>query len=512
MESLSREILDMILDHALDGSPRGVAASYATVSRKWQIAIEARTMRNISTRPGDQFQKISTIFSAKSLHRRAALRSLHLRSRVPTRGRTSGDADVNDAWFEDFMSKLFQELKSWEEHPRVSTQGNFTPLLRLGLEFQTQNFMDFAPTSLWRFGSAFLNFRAQTPVLPQISMVVHLETTSWQGMYVHPAALCHIATSLPSLEEVNYEFHEPSLQVNAIRGEPRQALTDALRHFKTKLPRLSRLSVREPPSMFEDMLSRKAVDLATVANGVDRFSQALRELCEAGALTDLVLSGIPLSAGLFMSTEPAAEQQSLTMWPSMKGLEIDGSVITVNGQWFRTNTADHSMLASTPLATPGHPDAFSPDQEAQESSTASDQQGIGTSTDEDDTEHLKSIVPGDQVFNSFVEIMMRTATRGMPSLEKFRFAARLAPVILYMTVAENIGQAAGSHTAFLHKPVGQRGIIAHEARKAIGRRSIAWVGSEVWEIPEPVMEMCREWVGETGLVRLSRYQCRSIEY
>lgn len=132
MENLSQEIIDIIVDHVQRLSGR---APYAIVSRSWQTAVEARTMRRISLFHQQDLETFGAIFSETSPLRRRSIRDLCLITRLPTLSRTPEDHEKSLACFYGVIIKLCQELGSWEFGYGGDKHGAVAGSLRLNLRW-----------------------------------------------------------------------------------------------------------------------------------------------------------------------------------------------------------------------------------------------------------------------------------------------------------------------------------------------------------------------------------------
>lgn len=310
MERLSPEILDEILAHVLhdDGGDESDCghSRYATVCRYWQRAVESKTMRSIDLADED-LDDFVAIFSAKSIpHRRHVLRSLYLETVLPTTSRTPKEHSKNTTRFREVLSKLFQELASWNVASGQDRQdsGRREPL-QLILQWTTTDPPSLTTPDELRLPpeDTFLGSSSDKDQLdiPVINFVTDLCTKAGYGSTPHPSALCHIVSRMPSLEKLTLELWEPSLGAIDLRRAHRRALVAGVTSFVENNPNLSELVMhyKNFPKVFND--SFDSPDFTK--QGFDSLSIAVRKLGEAGKLKKLDMVSILITSDLFCDRE-----------------------------------------------------------------------------------------------------------------------------------------------------------------------------------------------------------------
>lgn len=107
------------------------------------------------------------------------------------------------------------------------------------------------------------------------------------------------------------------------------------------------------------------------------------------------------------------------------------------------------------------------------------------------------LTPNTTLYNPFVNSMIRTVTRGMPSLREFCFDTH--PV--YVAARTIAFQLAETGSRFIWNL--DHDLPPDKQEDESLRRFKIWVGPE-WEVPEELLAMGRDWVGETGVVRTTK--------
>lgn len=501
MDRLSPEVVDMILDQVYASSARdrstpckGQLGQYAAVSRIWQSAIERRTMSRVYLNHQDELDEFCSVFSAKSPHRRRALRDFFLLLELPTVGYTQEDRTKNGTCFRTAISKLLQELASWGSLD-VEERTGPTESMELTLRWTAKDPWNPDPQRTMPPDDSFLTLPEDClAAVPNVSVVTKLRTYATKAITPHPATLCQIAVKFPALERLQLELWEPTLVKGDMRREHRQALAAGLVAFRQTLPRLSSLKIRR--QNFQPLLNHsfEYPDL-TDADGRDPLSTALRELGEAGTLAELDLFAIPVTSELFrdpnLHLEEPEKQASIRNWPAMRRLSIASDITAANGQWLCTIDPDS----------------------APESSSSDEEESVDS---EEETDH-RSPVPSDQAessptasrpeymiidkwrhapdehsFNPFVESMMRAVTQHMPCLSQFFFDLRPRSNGLGILVI----QCAESGLPFVRELLDLQ-LPADEREQPGLRRYKAWILTS-WNVPESFMEMGRKWIGPAG--------------
>jgi hypothetical protein len=195
MDQLPMEIMDSVLDFLVSGRRGRHAPSlapYSSISRKWQLAVESRTMKHIQVR-SDGLERFSTIFSREHQRRRQVLHSLsydfvyHPIASLPQE--EQGNArDQMGADFEHGLRALFGILKGWQDD-MLSLK------LKLAMAFDVpasdfENLLhDIHP------GKSLLHFQGDE-TLPNLNRVQELDIPF---LSLGPSAFGKIARSLPGL-------------------------------------------------------------------------------------------------------------------------------------------------------------------------------------------------------------------------------------------------------------------------------------------------------------------------
>jgi hypothetical protein len=116
MNDLPPEILSSIVDVLFASVPHQHIASYASISRKWQVAVEERTFRIIKT-TSSRLEEFSTRFAGSNVYRRSILRKVELSFELPALPQKGGcsfksapNRELDCSWFSDASSHLLMIL------------------------------------------------------------------------------------------------------------------------------------------------------------------------------------------------------------------------------------------------------------------------------------------------------------------------------------------------------------------------------------------------------------------
>ena len=235
MESLSQEILELIIPHLFEtppiknptpGDPKPVlnVAQYATISRKWQNAVERFTMADIKKYSTD-LDMFRQVFS--SPQRRNFLRKLDYEIDLPTYSKNRifcierrREIKANNEAFSRGVTDFFDVISSWR------TQG-------INLTLGASSLMDYGrrPPELdsglsherWSFEDNYLTLDevslSQSPSIEALSIANGTR-------YLHPSAIGKIIASLPSLERLTLELSAPKAKRVEMQNEHRLCKID----------------------------------------------------------------------------------------------------------------------------------------------------------------------------------------------------------------------------------------------------------------------------------------------
>lgn len=235
MESLSQEILELIIPHLFEtppiknptpGDPKPVlnVAQYATISRKWQNAVERFTMADIKKYSTD-LDMFRQVFS--SPRRRNFLQKLDYEIDLPAYSKNRifcierrREIKANNEAFSRGVTDFLDVISSWRTQGIDLTLGASSPMdygrrppeLDSGLSHER-----------WSFEDNYLTLDevslSQSPSIEALSIANGTR-------YLHPSAIGKIIASLPSLERLTLELSAPKAKQVEMQNEHRLCKID----------------------------------------------------------------------------------------------------------------------------------------------------------------------------------------------------------------------------------------------------------------------------------------------
>jgi hypothetical protein len=230
MDSLCLEIVETIVSHLFevppikdptpkDPEPALNVAQYATISRKWQTAVEHFTMADIKKHSTD-FDMFCRVFSCP--RRRRALRKLHYEIDLPKyslnsiyRFEKKREVKVNNIAFDQGVMDVFDALSSWK------TQGIELTLSASSPTDPHKYWPEYGGQLLkqrWGFGKNYLALNEAS--LPQLPFVEGLKILT-AGRSLHPLAIGKIVAALPNLEQMTVQLVAPKIRLVDLQNEHR---------------------------------------------------------------------------------------------------------------------------------------------------------------------------------------------------------------------------------------------------------------------------------------------------
>jgi hypothetical protein len=487
------EIIDLIIPHLWEISPetlplrewevdkkpisRGLA-SYATISRIWQFAIERYTFDSIVTF-SDDLPRLQRIVGDCPRRRRHVMElwysidlplySLDRQYLVerPEEHQASLEAfqqGVQDIW--DVLSKWARDCPGSavrlilnadapvNRNPKPSDRFNNEPLA--GHSQQPEHFLS-------------LDVTTRLPSLPFVSDL----GVSFEGRHFHPSAMETLIHSLPALRRLHLFVGAPRPKNHELRAEDRKALARAL--SSPSLHRLEFLSIK----MWYDNPNNHSWDMSPSHDPSYPLGDVLnRAICSLAqrSLQYLNLTGsYPISPALWGAGEDgnAINPSSEIIFPYLEKVYIEHSHITYDGRWLYT----------------GHPEA-PPSVDTIDTTSVDFQNG-------EYPFHEWRVRPDPEMYDPLLRSMAR-AVLNMPNLRSLRveFYAR--------TLLRNriMMQIAGP---------GEKASVLHWTRKLVddvGKwRWVVLVEEDLenLEVPADIDLLMKTRVGDIGVVIVQRF-------
>lgn len=231
MESLSLEILELIILHLFevppvkdpmpwDPEPLLNVAPYATISRKWQYAVERYTMADIKKYSTD-LDTFRQVFL--SPRRKKLLRKLYYEIDLPTYSKNrifclerKRESKANNKVFSRGITDFFDAMSTWKTQRidlTLTASSPMDPYRRapeLGSGFSSER---------WSFEDNHLTLDNGVS-LPQLPSIEALKIPN-AGRSLHPSAIGMIISPLLSLERLTLELNTPKAKRGEMQNEHR---------------------------------------------------------------------------------------------------------------------------------------------------------------------------------------------------------------------------------------------------------------------------------------------------
>lgn len=349
--------------------PPLVRPALATLSRRWQHAIEAITFRSIRLSSAD-LDDFGRIFLAESNpHRRPLLRSLFFTVVLPSHifpiplddnsnwvpiipDETDLDRQNNNRVTTKAIRALFDILSRW---PTDATVG-FSLTVQSPLENSYRSRDGPVPTGNYSY-TRVLDIRSSPlPVLPCIKSFTTQSTLYW---HLDPSCQVAIASRFPNAVGILLQMEEPGYFLG-LRRELRSELAEALSVFRTA-PATRKFDVRiKSPSWFP---WERLPNLIPPPLRHDPVCSALHSIARNPSLESLYFSGL-VEPSFFWpdSPEELSPRDPEPLWPALRTLQIEFNSNSPSGRWyFKVASSGHvpRSIASAnndplPDDSPGH--------------------------------------------------------------------------------------------------------------------------------------------------------------
>ncbi|KAL3443736.1 hypothetical protein BJX65DRAFT_284733 [Aspergillus insuetus] len=490
---LPPEIIDLIIHHLWETAPETPPlrvwevdkkptshglASYATISRIWQFAIERYTFASIVTF-SDDLPELKRIVG-NCARRRSHVKELWFSIDLPLYSvnrqylvERPEEHKANLATFQQGVHDIWDELSRWaRDCPRSGVRlvlNADAPVNRNPKPSEVFNAETLA--GRWQHPESFLalDVRTKLPLLPLVSEL----GVSFEGRHFHPSAIKTLILSLPAVRQLHLFIGAPKPTNHELRAEHREILARAL--SSPTLHQLEFLSIR----MWYDNPNNHSWDMSPAHDPVypqgDVLNRAICTLAQRSLRYLNLMGAYPISPALWGAGEDgnATDSSSEIIFPYLEKVYIEHSHITYDGRWLYT----------------GHPEA-PPLVDTIDPTSIDFQHG-------EYPLHDWRVRPDPETYNPLLRSMAR-AVLNMPNLRSLRvefYARTLLRNRIMMQIA-GPGEKAG---------------VLHWARKVeddVGEwRWIVLVEEDLenWEVPAGVYRLMKTGVGEDGVVIVQRF-------
>ncbi|VUC30809.1 unnamed protein product [Clonostachys rosea] len=355
MDHLPQEIYDEIVS-ILAAEVTVELASYATISRRWQMAVEKQTCRFFIL-SSDQVDEFNSFFATR--HRRRFIRTLYYKVRLPDydwqqlrrRYETEHDRRANDQAFTAAIKHLFQSLSSWDPAVDLSLNLKLTELMSPS-DNEPPEGIELDPVASSAISDSFWDSDLgdqrhlysyiqllESDKLPEVPVVESLLVTQFRRKIAHCVPL-QITAKLPNLREATLLVDDTEDRYPLLRAENREAMTGWLPKAIPNATELRDLTI--DLNRLEDSFA------ARLTNGMpDHLCSSIREAtAHLPNLKALSVSGT-IDKSLFWPGP--SRSLAAPFWQNLQALEVDFyASMTSNGWYFKGLRTRPEVLDGTP--------------------------------------------------------------------------------------------------------------------------------------------------------------------
>ncbi|KAK5138499.1 hypothetical protein LTR08_000085 [Meristemomyces frigidus] len=371
LEALPLELVASVIDF-LAGPRRDPdeLAPYATISAKWQQAIEQQTYASLDIKSLD-LESFERFVSNSHAHRRAALRTIGFTVVLPAYSDAAcacyekdSDKQLNNEVFSEAIARLFKALEACEDvyKPgpitlRIHESYALSDLRHRGAEKYAADVRAYevgGREDLWehRYEHSYLRL-LDFGDFPYLGRVNELSVCANGSRSVEPAVAVALATRLPNLATIFWRLNDCESKFTGLRTRLRYDFGQSLQTLDLQSAKSLHLQLLHVPPCDHDFV---VADVrGSDAAPCDSLSASLRSFIQGSNLTKITLGGpICLDAGIFRKRQP--------FWPSVQFVCVDFSTIRPDGAWYFDRDAsaplespsDESDVSSEPESSSGY--------------------------------------------------------------------------------------------------------------------------------------------------------------
>jgi hypothetical protein len=385
-----------IHDHNVDSSssPAHALAPYATVSRRWQECVEARTFAQVTLTSA----RLASPLAAQALtpdRVRRFVRSVQVDVLLPpygeeARARREDEEDRarNDEVFTDVVRRVFRSLAgaTADVHGGIShgdqaggggggleadgggrrqprqragvVDAGYRPKIRLSMEARCVSDREdlHARKRRWhvslvrthdifeaRYESSYLDLRPaagksvqdEVAALPELHCIQEFHVVATAGPSIRqitPRTVCLLASRMPGLESVHWELSDNEKRDVALRKRLRADFAHALQALPSSLQYFYLIYDRREP--LDHSYQTPSILDETDRDNNDKLSLALHKLSQRLATFQLMGEvGFEILWPLDHTATEQQQQDTEPLWPRMRRYRIDPGVIAPSGEW-----------------------------------------------------------------------------------------------------------------------------------------------------------------------------------
>jgi hypothetical protein len=333
------EIFGQILSLVVKGKP-GVAASYATISRKWQPFMERHTFRNLRL---DQ-DRIKEAWKIMTLSRQEYVQELRMDVMLPEYEtepqpcprETVAEQTRNSQVFTDAIMSLFEILASWSSS--ASRKGiclrmhAYSPT-DLSSEKPRKNWLGVNHKLTHRWEGSYLDLLSSSSLqLPAIAIVSALYfNESIRHRNFAPKALCKITARFPNLHSLGWWFRDSELYDIRWRMETRQQLTAGLASLPRFVRRFTLFCQRDHCSDGSDWNPTNLCPNGSASDPLNLAIFQLSQQLEFLRLDHVTIGTEALWPGIV--PVPTSQPESNVHFPRLRVLQMNSNIVSPSGEW-----------------------------------------------------------------------------------------------------------------------------------------------------------------------------------
>ncbi|RMZ10238.1 hypothetical protein D0860_03890 [Hortaea werneckii] len=397
---LPPELLAHIVSYLV---PEGPLSPYASISRDWQYAVEARTFSSLRLET-DGLTKFERLVADSHVHRRAAVRSISFTAVLPAyddiacaQFENEVDKQANNESFSDSIQRLFSALAKCDDvaNPRpikLLLHAPYSPMDRghrdhihpirsdkgseIGLLGQDTDWTQFwkykerrkALGDLYEHRYEHSYLRLLDPrKLPAIRRIHFSHAFVNELRYVEPATIVHISRKMPNLQNNHWKFFDGEQKLSGLRTRLRVQMAEALALIveeHSHAVRGVRMELMDAGPLNETFA---LPDVRGEGQDGDALSLQISRYLKSEHLVNVQLDG-PIVVGPELFSLSGGEDA--TLWPNLESFLLSFSTHRPDGGWY---------FERDPTTSPGSPD---PDEEAREGSESEEESESAFDSDE----------------------------------------------------------------------------------------------------------------------------------
>ncbi|KAJ0413618.1 hypothetical protein BJY00DRAFT_296623 [Aspergillus carlsbadensis] len=518
---IPHEIVNLIIPHLCETTPetpplrgwevdkkppsRGLA-SYATISRTWQFAIERYTFASIVTSSNDLSHLKRIVGNCP--RRRSHVKELWFRVGLPPYRESRRyfverprEHQANLAAFQRGVQDLWDELARW------TTEGPASGM-RLVLNADApmardpDRNKDFDNTDWeerWQYPEHFLSLGLDTR-LPSLHAVSELGV-SFEGRHFDPCAIETLILSLPAIRRLHLFLGAPNRKNNDLRAQHAAILARALSSHT--LHHLEFLSIRawydNPGSHSWDM--SPAHDPCYPQGDV--LNRAICTLAQRSLRYLNLMGAYPISPALWGECE--GEKRDTTncvaeiKFPYLEKVYIEHPHITYDGRWLYAGDPEHPPPSTSYHTVIPTPPAWNLDSETLQLAGMIDSRQH-TIENGDHPFHEWRVRPDPEMYDPLLRSLARAVLK-MPRLEALWMELYMRTFLSNRIVMQ------------VAAPGQRAGVLDWAPRLEDDLARWRWIvlveedlwDMQVWEVPVDVYQLMEERVGGDGVVIVQRF-------